>query len=233
MKLKKRLADWKELILEQFFPVTCPFCGKVISFRLSCCESCGASLIFLENVCERCRKKDCVCERFTVLERVYAPFGYDGAVKHAIQSFKFGNHPEYAKVLAGYIMKYFGTNQLGELYDCIVPVPMDRAHKRERGYNQAEELAAALGSFCDLPVLNDALRKVRKTAPQHLLSYEKRVKNLKGAYECGEASVEGKRVLLCDDVYTTGTTLETCAVILKEHGASSVSGIAVASVQHT
>lgn len=229
--MKNRLSELKELILEQFFPVTCPFCGKVISFRLSTCESCEKDLEFLSGVCGRCSKSVCICERLVVLERVFAPFSYDGAVEQAIHRFKFQNHPEYAKVLAGYIVKCFGTNQLTERFDCIVPVPMEKAHRRERGYNQAEELALSLGNLCGLSVLSDALRKIKKTPPQHLLSYEERLDNLKGVFGTGSDSIEGKRVLLCDDVCTTGVTMETCATLLKKNGAASVSGVVVASTQ--
>lgn len=105
--MKNRLSELKELILEQFFPVTCPFCGKVISFRLSTCESCEKDLEFLSGVCGRCSKSVCICERLVVLERVFAPFSYDGAVEQAIHRFKFQNHPEYAKVLAGVYCKVF------------------------------------------------------------------------------------------------------------------------------
>lgn len=229
--MKDSFFHLKELVLEQFFPVTCPFCGMVISYKLSNCDACGEKLEFLHDVCERCRKRKCICERLTVLKTVYAPFSYDGIVEDAIRRFKFKNHPEYAKTLVEYIVKCFGIKQLTEKIDCIVPVPMEKSHKRERGYNQAEELAVELGKLCRLPVLKDALRKVKKTSPQHLLSYEERLENLKNVFDLGNDPVEGKRILLCDDVYTTGITLETCAEALKKNGAISISGIVVASTQ--
>lgn len=231
MDLKKIFSALKETILEQFFPVTCPFCGKVISFRLDSCEECRKNLSFLTDVCERCGKRKCICDRLVYLDRVFAPFVYEGSVEFSIHRFKFQGHPEYATVFARYIVGYYGLNRLKEDFDCIAFVPMIRSHQRERGYNQAEELAKAIGNFSGLPVLSHALIKTRKTPAQHFLSYEERIINLSGAFSPGNDSFSGKRVLLCDDVYTTGTTLNECSRVLKNNGAVQVTGAVIASAQ--
>lgn len=227
--MKERLYELKELILEQFFPATCPFCGKVISFREDSCACCAEKLsLFDEPVCLRCGKTECICERLSSIDEIAAPFSYEEHIEKAIDRFKFRDHPEYAKAFAKQIAGKLGTDRV---YDAIAFVPMDRGRQKERGYNQAEELANALGECLNLPVLADALVKTKKTAQQHLLPLDERRENLQKAFTPGEDKVDGLRLLLCDDVVTTGITMDQCAKTLKENGAASVTGAAFASVQ--
>lgn len=230
MAAKTALYNLKETVLEQFFPVTCPFCGTVISFRQDCCDKCRPLLNALKGCCSRCGKQKCICERLNFIDRLFAPFPYDNLVQNAVARFKFQGHREYAKMLAAYMALCLRTS--GKINaDFIVYVPMERAKYRERGYNQAEELAKELGTQIGVPVLEHALLKKKKTPLQHLLTLEERKENLKGVFTLGGVDISGKRLLLCDDVCTTGMTMEFCAEVLKKHGAAVVTGISFASTQ--
>jgi ComF family protein len=108
-------------------------------------------------------------------------------------------------------------------------VPLHPRRLRSRGYNQAVLLARELGKLAGLPVEEKALRKERNTPPQaRATSAHERRENVKGSFSCRPESVEGKQVLLLDDVCTTGATLEACSLVLKEAGASSVWGLTLA-----
>jgi ComF family protein len=113
--------------------------------------------------------------------------------------------------------------------DLLVPVPLDRGRGRERGYNQSALLAEPIGRALGLPLLAGALRRTRATRPQVGLSARERRANVRGAFACADPSaVEGRRVLVVDDVMTTGATLEACADALTAAGAAVVYGLVVA-----
>jgi ComF family protein len=106
--------------------------------------------------------------------------------------------------------------------DLILPVPLHRARLRERGYNQAALLARELGNRIGVPVAGDLLVRTRATVPQVGLSAEERQANVQGAFQSVTGVLVGKKVLLVDDVYTTGSTLESACAALRESGAVSV-----------
>lgn len=113
--------------------------------------------------------------------------------------------------------------------DVICPIPLHKKRLRWRGYNHAEELAKQLGQAFSLPVVADALIRIKHTAPQANLGREERLKNMKGVFEVrNPQKIAAKNILLVDDVYTTGATMEECARILKKAGAARVFGAAVA-----
>jgi ComF family protein len=113
--------------------------------------------------------------------------------------------------------------------DVLVPVPLHTRRLRERGYNQSALLADEVGKRNGLPVVTDSLVRLRHTKAQvKTTSAEERQSNLAGAFGCRDANLAGKRVLLVDDVCTTGATLNSCAIALRDAGASSIWGLALA-----
>lgn len=117
-------------------------------------------------------------------------------------------------------------------FDFMAPVPIHATRKRERGYNQAAEIALDASAYLGLPVLPDVLRRVRATTSQTKLNRLERGKNLDNALECRDPeAVRGKRVLVVDDVYTTGATVGRCAELLLQAGAASVGVLALARVE--
>ena len=115
--------------------------------------------------------------------------------------------------------------------DVIIPVPIYKQRRRERGFNQAELLAKELGKQLGLPVCTDYLLRIKKTKPQKELNAKERKKNLQQAFSCNKKrkkeAITWKRILLVDDIYTTGSTLDACATVLSLSGAKKVYGICV------
>lgn len=200
----------------------CGECLKEVRFNSGkTCLLCGVAIEGAEDYCGNCAFTK------TYFDRAYSVFHYEGAVKRAILQMKFNNCGTYAKVLAGYLACFAELH--GITFDAVCFAPMSRKSFKERGYNQSELLAKY---FCDILGVNDrltyALIKVKDTERQERLGKEERKTNLVGAYKIN-ADVKGKRVLVVDDVKTTGATLNECAKILKRGGAVSVVGLTVAS----
>jgi ComF family protein len=140
---------------------------------------------------------------------------------------KYGQERHLVSLLSGLLQDCLASRPLAA--DALVPVPLDAARLRARGYNQASLLAASLGAALGWPVLPNALQRTRATRPQVGLSPHERRANVRGAFRCPDpALVQGRRLLLIDDVMTTGATLESCAEPLVAAGAERVYGLVVA-----
>jgi ComF family protein len=157
---------------------------------------------------------------------------YEGGVRQAIHLLKYRNRRALVSSLVALMVEYWQADPLP--VDVLVAVPLHPARQRERGYNQARLLACGLGDSVGLPVTTAGLRRVRHTRPQVSLNGPDRRKNVEGAFACqapedeGDGSIRGRRVLVVDDVCTTGSTLEACGLALKAAGATSVWGFTLA-----
>lgn len=142
---------------------------------------------------------------------------YDDATSKAIQKFKYNMDTTYSKALGLIISSYSDLKS----FDMVIPVPLHIKRLRERGFNQSLLLARAVGKRHRITVDPFALKRTRWTVPQVNLSGKERKLNVKGAFEV-QKDVKGKRVLLVDDVYTTGATVRECSKVLKKSGAKDV-----------
>jgi len=147
-------------------------------------------------------------------------------MREAIHRLKYSNSQDLAAPLGEMMVSYWQDVHLSA--DVIVPVPLHVRRLRERGYNQAALLARELGKGVGLPVLENALIRVRETSPQVDLNAEDRKENVRGAFHCPDDRLAGNRVLLGDDVYTTGATLEACSLALKQRGVRTVWALTLA-----
>ena len=200
----------------------CPDCAKSVVYNNGkTCKRCGVAIDGAEEYCDNCAFDK------LYFDRAYSVFCYDGAVRKAILAMKFNNLASYAKVFAKYLV--FLAEKYQVEYDVVTFVPMSKQSLRKRGYNQAQWLARY---FCNLmdedDLLIEALVKTKETASQESLGRTERKTNLTNAYTIN-ADVKGKRVLIIDDVKTTGSTLNECAKVLKKHGATAVYCITIAS----
>lgn len=144
-------------------------------------------------------------------------------VARSIYRFKYGGRQEYADFFGEQMGELLGNFIKGVHPDVIVPVPLHRRKFRTRGYNQAACLAKALGRHLNLPVDEKLVKRVKNTAPMKLLNPTERQNNLKKAFIIGQNDVKlYDRIILVDDIYTTGTTLDEIASLLKAHGVSEV-----------
>jgi len=152
---------------------------------------------------------------------------FDAPVRSAIHHLKYKNVRDLAQPLALLLVDAYRRMPLPA--DCIVPVPLHKRRARERGFNQSALLARELGQLTGLPVAHEALLRAKYTVPQIGLDARERVENVRDAFRCTAGAFSGQRVLLVDDVCTTGSTLEACAAALHEEGgAASVWALTVA-----
>ena len=150
----------------------------------------------------------------------------EGAMREAIHAVKYQTVRATAPILGRLLGRWIQATPVpGEF---VVPVPLHKRRLRSRGYNQSELLAEELGKLSGLPVGEAVLVRTRDTPPQVSLSgREERVRNVEGSFSC-VGGVEGRKILLVDDVVTTGSTLSACGSALRASGADSVWGVALA-----
>ncbi|MEK7477358.1 MAG: double zinc ribbon domain-containing protein [Candidatus Coatesbacteria bacterium] len=213
------------------------FCAGCLAtlpwMRPPVCVVCGeAFLVPSEADAERFEARTCVrCrDHRPAFAMARAAFAYEGPIRHAIHAVKFRGRRAAGAALGRLLVD--GLARTGELpgdADVIVPVPLHPSRLHERGYNQAALVAAALASALGRPMEQDLLRRERATPPQVGLDRALRVENLKSAFGVPDpARVEGRVVLVVDDVLTTGATASACAVALRRGGAPKVLVAAVA-----
>lgn len=142
-------------------------------------------------------------------------------MKQSLLRYKYYGSREYGRYYAEEICRYVGTQIKRWNPDILVPVPMTCRKKRIRGFNQAEDLAEKIGELLQIPVAAGLAVKKRETKSQKKLNAVERMRNLKDAFQIME-SVRRLRILIVDDVYTTGSTIETLAECLKESGAGEI-----------
>ena len=207
-----------EKIMDVIYPNKCVLCNKSIINRH-------------EYVCEKCldksktepMKQTIICgeDPVNTVECV-SPFKYDGCIKEAIRRFKFRGYKNYSAFFAQKIIEEFGKELKHLKFDFICFVPLRKERERNRGYNQAECIACDIASVIGSPC-KDILVKVKNNHVQHELDLIHRKANVKGVYgvKCRD-EIKGKRILLCDDIVTSGSTLGECAKVLLENGASFV-----------
>ena len=161
------------------------------------------------------------------MDQCLSPLYYHGSVKDSLHRYKFDGLSAYADIYSEFIVKCIDENQIS--CDSITWVPLSCRRLRKRGYDQAELLAKGIGKRLGLPPVR-LLKKRRDTPPQSKTgSAEKRRANIAGAYTClRPEQVAGKRVLLVDDIVTTGATLSEAAGVLKKAGAVEVLAATVA-----
>jgi competence protein ComFC len=234
----------KEFLLDLFFPKFCLGCKREGTYL---CDDCRTLLDISEfdyclcdkkplrlplnlksGKCQKCQNKK--------LSGLYSalPYKEKQLTRKLIYQFKYQPYlKDLSKTLASILIEHFlisGKNT-DEIWaeGALVPIPSDRKKLKIRGYNQAEELAKKLSKILQIPVIADNLVKIKSTKSQMELSKEERGRNLEGAFIIKKpAELAGKKIFLVDDVYTTGSTMEECAKILRNTGVKQVWGIVLA-----
>ena len=221
-----------ELAVDSFFPRRCVGCEKVGGFL--CPECLGKLPRLLSPLCPNCGRPQAsgiICpscwQRQTEIDGTRSLFRFDEVIRKAIHQLKYRNLKAISPCLAELLADYLGSNSLpGEALVCV---PLHPRRLRERGYNQSSLLARELGRRIDLPVIEDCLIRVKQAQPQvRAVDVEERRRNVADAFVCRDEKVEGKQIILIDDVCTSGATLESCAAALKSKGAASVWGLTLA-----
>lgn len=210
----------KNFVLNLLFPQFCFNCQKEGSYLCEDCQSILEISSFHQNYPTR------------NLKDLYFVLSYQNPlIKKLIRRFKYEPFvKELAKPLSLLIINHF---QLIEKYPdfsnfVLISVPLTKKRLKWRGFNPAEEIGKELSNFLKISLISDCLIKIKETLPQVELSDEKRKENIKGVFSCQNKNrIQGKKILLVDDIYTTGSTLEECARVLRESGVKEVFGIVI------
>jgi competence protein ComFC len=236
-------------LLSVVFPAPCRICEAMLTepSRVPICNACLASFQPITGtICDICgtpvqsppsnNAETFVCpicaiagKRSYAFDRVRSWSFYDGAMVRAILLLKFENIAPLGDMFARLLEQTIIQGSAGFQADVVVPVPLHRQRERERGYNQAALIAKPLAKLLELPYKSVLLTRLRPRPDKHVLSFDERWESVRGAFATRPGSqVDNLRVLLVDDVMTTGATLDSCAKTLRDAGAKSVVGLTVA-----
>ena len=214
-----------------FWPARCPLCGEISQQRDSLCMKCCGEVKRVSNACKGCGcpGSSCTCAKSGFKLNLAAPFEYSGVLRKAVHRFKFSCEKNLAAFFACEMLKALSAEFQVPAFDIVVCVPQTRRRRRERGYNQSALLAKSCARLLKVPTDVSVLEKQRDTADQHSLKSNERLKNVKNAFALSkDKDVSGKTVLLCDDVKTTGATLNECRKVLLKAGAKEVFCVTIA-----
>lgn len=213
-----RPLGWRERLWCLFLPARCLCCGRAVRPKRLFCPGCVPAL-----------PKEPLSREFPLPGggslAVAACFPYEKGFRRTLHRLKFQEERALARPLGTLMAE--ATSSLGEDFDGVTWVPMSPQKLRRRGYNQSELLAKAVAKELGLPAWN-LLEQVRETDTQHNLTRAQRADNVRGAYRAKGAAL-GKRVLLVDDIVTTGATLRACAQGLYGAGAQKVCAVCAAN----
>ncbi len=239
------MTIWQKFI-NFILPPRCALCGHIMNVDKGLCDSCLQNIEFLKPpICYHCGHPlgeathnvnghllcgNCLKTKRRPFRFVRSAFAYDELSKKMILDFKFYDRTDLANLLAK-MLYVAGEDIFKSGIDVIIPVPLHYTRLIKRKYNQSSLLAKELGKLIGVKVDNFSLHKNRRTKPQTECSGSARLNNLKGAFTVKHPDkIKGKRILLIDDVLTTGSTLKECCVALKRAGAKSVDGLTVSRV---
>lgn len=233
----KEIRIWNTAV-DLLFPARCPVCDRVMKFREGLiCRDCISKVKYIrEPACMKCGKPvmkeeteychDCM-KRTHAFVKGRAVFEY-GSMAESIYRFKYKGRREYGEFYGVCMAHALGGLIAGWRPQAFIPVPVHRERMESRGYNQAEILAGALSDKMGIPVRNDIIKRCKKTAPQKDLNNEERQNNLKKAFKILRNDVKLDTIVIIDDIYTTGSTIDAVAKELKKAGVTNVYYIALA-----
>ncbi len=223
------MAAWLQRFHDILLPPTCLLCGATggdgrdlcagcaadLPRNVSPCSCCALPMSFgSSDLCEPCRTQP------PLYDRTFAPFRYRPPLDFLIRRLKFNGRLSHARLL-GDLFADALAERGGSWPDGIIPVPLHPRRLRERGFNQALELARPAARRFQIPLLTDGLCRVRYTPPQTRLDARARQTNPLGAFALGE-SLSGARIALLDDVMTTSSTVGECARVLRAGGVADL-----------
>ena len=236
------LGRWTGRALDLVYPRNCQFCSTPLdeSERGVICASCLAQAKRIEApYCSRCSlpfdgkiDAEFVCSYCTDLKfhftRAVAACQSVGLVRDCIHRFKYNREMYYLPHLASWLIDASQERIDWSTVDAIVPVPLHPVKQRSREFNQAELLARELSRKFQKPVVKNGIRRAKPTVTQTRLDAHARRENLRNAFAPGRVRMDASRVVLIDDVFTTGATLDSCAKVLLAQGAADIIALTVA-----
>ncbi len=214
------------------YPNTCPACGKTLGIYASMCKKCEKELQYIrEPICKKCgkqlddeEKEYCGdCKKYVhIYDMGLGVFAYNDVIRKCIYDFKYKDMKIYSRFFGEKMAIHSREYLLAWKPDVIIPVPVSKKKYQKRGYNQAELIAKELSVRTSIPIDTKLLYRSKDTKPQKEVNRETRKKNLENAFIIIGNVVKYKKIILVDDIYTTGSTIDECARVLKEAGAKEV-----------
>ena len=213
-------------ILDAIFPNKCIACDRIIPKGESLCVFCleGLEKTNFDTRCKVCGNPEnsCNCKSHVFhFTAATSPFYNEGVAQKIMYAFKFNRKIHFAKFIAERMAISVKNDFYGAYFDCVVYVPLNLKRELKRGYNQSRELAKELSMILNLPLVENALGCNEKRLPQYKADKKERFENVKGMFY-PNVSLRGRKVLLVDDIKTTGATLDECSKALFKAGAVDV-----------
>lgn len=207
-------------LLKLIYPDVCAFCNKIQ--KESLCKKC-------EEKIKKYKKDIVIRSKNNYFEELISIFKYEGLIREKIIQYKFQDKSYIYNTFAKIILKNEKVCGLLKKYDIIIPVPIHRKRKLQRGYNQTQLIAKETAKNIDIKLCDDVLVKSKNTIAQSKLNKNKRKQNIKNAFKVlNLEKIQGKNILLFDDIFTTGSTVNECSKILKKVGAKTVGVLTIA-----
>lgn len=235
---------WGQRVLDLILPPCCSHCAALTSIPHVLCSVCWGQIRFIQDPsCKRCGwplpSVSSSTQQLCALCSIYPPpfseacsiFSYEGPIRHLILNLKHRDVTHIVPCLSRFLADY-GQRVFYQV-DALIPVPLHRWRLFYRGFNQVTLMAHKLSQYINIPVWVNVLERFRATRPQSKLNRQERKKNLTGAFRIfpGHVSkIQGKSILLLDDVWTTGATLHECCKLLLKEGAGQVKVLTIARV---
>ena len=228
----------RDVLINLLFPLRCPVCDDIVpSGEGKVCRTCRPKIRYiLEPTCRKCGRQlndnaDVFCAECEktkhIFDRGVALYDYQ-SIKKSIYRFKYKGRCEYADFYAEDIYRHLKDEIQSMKADAIVPIPLHASRKRSRGYNQAELLAKRLSRLTGIPMQKNLVKRIKKTVPQKQLDSHGRQNNLKKAFNINPNVVKlNQTIILVDDIYTTGSTIDAVAYEMKRRGIKTVYFIAL------
>ncbi len=202
-------------LINLIYPTVCGICGEISK----------------EDICNKCKVK--IKEYQRSKKHIYLTknfdthmylFDYQGIIRQKILQYKFGEKTYISRCFSKVILNDKKICRFLKNYDIIIPVPISIKRKKKRGYNQSELIAKQLAKqMRNLKYIPKVLYKIKDTIPQSILDKEKRIENIRGAYYIKNGEIlKNRKILLIDDIYTTGSTVNECSKIVKQAGAKEI-----------
>ena len=205
-------------ILNLIYPQSCGICGKLATNSL--CKKCEIELKKQSENQIIINNKEMQDKYFNELMYI---FKYEGQIRKLILDYKFNEKSYIYLTFVNFLLKNKKIFENIKSYDTIIPVPISKKRLNERGYNQSLLIAREIAKETKLELVNNCLIKTKNIIEQSKLNKEDRIQNIQGVYKLkNKQSLENKKILLIDDIYTTGSTVNECSKILKQGNPSKI-----------
>jgi ComF family protein len=234
--IRRALKDTGREVLQILYPAHCPICHGIAPYHEAICPECRKKLPYIRGKrCRLCGKpvedSEIYCDDCQKIRHFYQEgmgiFLYDDVMRETMSYLKYKHRKEYGRILGELV--YEAAREKIRIWNpqAIIPVPMHKSKMETRGYNQAEEIARPIAERFGVPLCTDLLFRREKTAAMKDLSAVERRDNMRHAFAVSDKNAVPKRILLVDDIYTTGATIDACAEALRAAGAGQITFLTV------